>query len=110
MIDPAAAASLIYSASTGTSQLAGLAALSSTKHMNGAQIDQASQDFESMFLSQMLEQMFGDSLGTESFGDEETHEIYKGLMVDEYGKIITKNGGIGIAGFVKQELLKLQEK
>lgn len=109
MIDAASAANLLYSAGN-TSALANVAGLGDTKKLNDAQINRTSQDFESMFLAQMLEQMFGDSLGTEAFGDEETNQIYKGLMVDEYGKMITKTGGIGIADYVKRELLRLQEK
>ncbi len=74
---------------------------------NGA--DKAAKDFESMFVSQMLEHMFGESIGDDSFGDEESSEVYKGLMMQEYGKQIAASGGIGIASYVKRELLKLQE-
>lgn len=77
--------------------------------MTPAQIDKVSSDFESMFVSQMLDQMFGDSLGAEAFGDSESSEVYKGMMVEQYGKQIARSGGIGIASYVKQELLKLQE-
>lgn len=80
-----------------------------SKTISGAQIDGAAQDFESLFISQMLEQMFGDSIGDDAFGDSETSEVYKGLMVQEYGKLIAKSGGIGVAPYVKNELLKLQE-
>lgn len=81
-------------------------ALPSKGAMNDAQADATSKDFESMFLSQMLEGMFGESSGSEAFGSSDTDEIYKGLMVQEYGKIITKAGGIGIASNIKQELIK----
>ena len=87
---------------------AGIAA-GSGKRMSDAQIDKTAKDFESVFLSQMLETMFGESLGDEMFGDSETQEIYKGMMMEEYGKQIVNSGGIGIAGYVRQELLKLQE-
>jgi Rod binding domain-containing protein len=114
MMDAASAATLLYSsngyAAGRDQQLAGLSALGSPKNMNAAQADKAAQDFEAMFLAQMLEQMFGDSLGAQAFGDEETSEIYKGLMVEQYGKVVTQSGGIGIADYVKRELLKLQEK
>jgi flagellar protein FlgJ len=79
------------------------------KGMTNTQIDKASKDFESTFLAQMMEHMFGDSLGDEMFGSKDTDEIYKGLMMQEYAKQMTNGGGIGIAGFVRQELLKLQE-
>ena len=89
----------------------GLAARSGK--IDTAQVEQAGRDFESMFVSQMLEQMFGESIGNEAFGDDDSNEVYKGLMVQEYGKIIADGGGIGIAQYittqVQRELLKLQE-
>ncbi|MDE3015894.1 MAG: rod-binding protein [Pseudomonadota bacterium] len=77
--------------------------------MGAPQIDKVAKDFESMFVGQMLEQMFGESMGTDAFGDAESADIYKGLMTDAYGKEITNAGGIGIADYVRKELLKLQE-
>ena len=71
--------------------------------------DAAAKDFEALFISQMVENMFGDSVGSEAFGSEESDEVYKGLMVQEYGKMIVNAGGIGIADYVKRELLKQQE-
>ena len=79
------------------------------RHMTPQQAEAAAKDFESMFISQMVEQMFGESIGDEAFGDSDSSQIYKGLMIDAYGKEIAKSGGIGIADYVKKELLKLQE-
>jgi flagellar protein FlgJ len=89
-------------------RLAGIGATKG-KSMNHAQIEQTAKDFESMFVSQMLEQMFGDSIGTELFGDEDTSEVYKSMMMEQYGKQIASSGGIGIADYVKRELIRLQE-
>lgn len=104
----------MISAATAATLLASQAAIPSAslpmgKNMTDAQATAASKDFESMFISQMLEQMFGDSIGEEAYGDAESSEIYKSMMVDAYGKEIGKSGGIGIADYVKKELLKLQE-
>ena len=74
-----------------------------------SQADKAAKDFESMFVSQMLENMFGESLGDDLFGSSDTDEVYKSLMMQEYGKQIVASGGMGIASYVKRELLKLQE-
>lgn len=84
-------------------------ALGAAKNMTPEQAKVVSKDFESLFISQMLEQMFGESIGSEAFGTSDTDEIYKGLMVQEYGKMITNSGGIGIADYVSRELLKQQE-
>ena len=98
-------------ASSAVSQamIAKMGAFGSAKNMSPEKIDAVSKDFESLFISQMTEQMFGESMGSEAFGSEDTDEIYKGLMVKEYGKMITQSGGIGIAQNIKSELLKQQE-
>lgn len=72
-------------------------------------IQNVATEFESVFLSQMLEQMFsGESMGG-YFGGGVAGDTYKTYMMDEFGKAMAKAGGIGIADQIKQELLKLQE-
>lgn len=83
-------------------------ALRAAPRMSMAKIDEAAKNFESMFLAQMLESMFTES-STGVFGDEDSRDIYKGLMVDQYAKEIASSGGIGIASYIKKELLALQE-
>ena len=72
-------------------------------------IDAVSQDFEAVFLSQMLSSMFSGEEFTSFFGGGTSGDIYKSFMMNEYGKVLAQSGGIGIASQVKQELLKLQE-
>jgi len=109
MISPANAATLLHGVSGNKAGASSMSGVGQVKDMSTDQVDKVSKDFESMFVSQMLEQMFGDSLGAEAFGDRETTEVYKAMMVEEYGKQISNAGGIGIAAYIKQELLKLQE-
>ncbi len=72
-------------------------------------IDAVAKDFEAVFLSQMMEAMFdGDDLKA-FFGGGTEGEVYKSYLLNEYGKAMAQNGGIGIAAQVKQELLKMQE-
>jgi len=110
MIGPANTATLLSTAGYSTSPLAAIGLSAKPGSMSMDQINKVSKDFESMFIGQMVEQMFGDSQGEEAFGNKETSDIYKGMMADEYGKQISRAGGIGIADYVKQELMKLQEK
>lgn len=105
----ASSAALIADAGSGRLHEARAFALGRTQRMTGAQMDAVSKDFESMFVAQMLGSMFGESVGDDLFGDKETKEIYKALMVEEYGKQIADSGGIGIASYIKRELLALQE-
>ena len=79
------------------------------KTMSPEKIDAAANEFEAQFISQMLENMFATSPVNEELGGGEGEEMFRSLMVDEYGKLIARSGGIGVADHVKRELIKLQE-
>jgi flagellar protein FlgJ len=70
---------------------------------------QAAKDFEAVFITEMLKPMFSMIEVDETFGGGKGEEVFRDFMVQEYGKMITKQGGIGIAAHVKAELLRLQE-
>lgn len=73
-------------------------------------IDEVAQEFEAMFLSEMMSHMFKDVVDTEGLtGGGHAEEIYRSFLNDEYAKIISRSGGIGVADYVKREMLKLQE-
>lgn len=77
---------------------------------NMAALKKAGQDFEAQFLSQMLGHMFEGIKSDKMFGGGQAEEVYKSLMVDEYGKSIAKAGGIGIANqVVRSVMLQFQE-
>jgi len=51
-----------------------------------------------------------ETIPTDSMmGGGQAESVYRGLMVDEMSKSLSKAGGIGIADSVYRELLKLQE-
>ncbi|MGA7674985.1 MAG: rod-binding protein [Rhizomicrobium sp.] len=67
------------------------------------------QEFEGVFLSQFLGEMF-DGISTDGpFGGGQGEQMFRSLMLDEYGKQIAAQGGIGLANAVTRELLKTQE-
>lgn len=70
---------------------------------------QAAEDFEAVFVAQMLAPMFETLPSGGLFGGGPGERIYRSLMVEEYGKAITRSGGIGIADQVERELLRIQE-
>lgn len=83
--------------------------LKSHKLATEAELNQTAESYESMFLSQMLEQMFSGVETNEMFGGGEGEDVYRSFMLDEYSKLIAHTGGIGIASHVKAEMLRLQE-
>lgn len=77
--------------------------------MSPEKLDETAQQFEAQFISQMLENMFS-TVDTKGYlGGGEAEEFYRDMMIDEYGKIISRSGGIGVADHVKREMLRMQE-
>lgn len=73
------------------------------------QIRAAAEDFEAVFLSEMLRPMFENLQVDGLLGGGSAERIYQSFMVQEYGKSMAKAGDIGIADMVERELLKMQE-
>lgn len=77
--------------------------------MSAEKADAAAQEFEAQFISQMLENMFSTVDTNPVLGGGEGEDAYKSMLVDEYGKLLARSGGIGVADHVKRELLRVQE-
>jgi flagellar protein FlgJ len=72
--------------------------------------DRVSREFEAMFLSNMLQPMFaGLKTSKGFFGGGHGEDAFQAMLVDEYGKVMAKAGGVGIAKMVHDQILKLQE-
>lgn len=79
------------------------------KAANVEQARRTAEEFEALFLSQMLAPIF-EQLGTDPlFGGGPGEQVYRSMMVQEYGKAIARSGGVGIADAVQREILRLQE-
>jgi len=69
----------------------------------------AAEEFEAMFLHEMLAPMF-EPLDTEGLGGGGAGErMFRPMLVEHYAEAIAKAGGIGLADQVVRELNKLQE-
>jgi|APTNR8051073442_1049403.scaffolds.fasta_scaffold05358_3 Rod binding domain-containing protein len=79
------------------------------READGAAIRRAAQEFESVFIGEMLKPMFENLETEEPFGGGHAEQVWRGLQVDEFGKAITRAGGIGLADQVAREMLALQE-
>ena len=68
---------------------------------------EAAEEFEAIFLSQMLATMtqeLGGAGGVAGGG-----EVYRDMFNQEVAKMISRSGGIGVADVILQEMLKTQE-
>lgn len=78
---------------------------------NGAadELRRVAQEFETLFLSEMLAPMFAsletDGLGGGGMGEE----IFRPMLVERYAEGIARSGGVGIAESVLAEMLRLQQ-
>jgi Rod binding domain-containing protein len=65
--------------------------------------------FEGILITQFLNQMF-EGISTDGmFGGGPGESMFRSLMVDEYGKQIASNGGLGLSDAIQREMLKMQE-
>ena len=90
-------------------QQAAAAAKISPAVMN--KINTASQNFESMFMSQMMQFVWSGSgamNADETFGGGHAEEMWRGMLVDQYGSIASKTGSLGLADKVKAEMIRIQ--
>ena len=67
------------------------------------------EDFEAVFLSQMLKPMFENIKPESPFGGGNSEAMWRSMQIEEYGKAITQAGGVGIADTIFREIIKLQE-
>ncbi|MGD9967269.1 MAG: rod-binding protein [Hyphomonadaceae bacterium] len=74
-----------------------------------ADVRRAAEEFEAVFLSEMLSPMFEglqtDGLGGGGVGEE----IFRPMLVERYAEAVSRAGGVGIADSIVRELMRLQE-
>ena len=80
------------------------------KGQENAKVRKAAEEFEAIFISQMITPMF-ETVETDGLmGGGHAEGIYRSMMVDAFGREMAAKGGIGIADSVYRELIKLQEQ
>lgn len=70
----------------------------------------ASVDFETQYLSSMLQPMLDSVEVDETFGGGHGEEMFRSFITGEYAKQISSQGNVGLADSVYSELLRAQEK
>ena len=75
-----------------------------------ARATKAGRQFEAMFMSQMMTHMFEGIKTDGLFGGGSGEQMFRSLLIDEYGKMVANKGnGIGIGAAVQKMLLQHQE-
>ncbi len=68
------------------------------------------EEFEAHFLSSIMENLFAGVATDGPFGGGKAEGMWRSVMLQEYGKVTAKAGGVGIAAAVQREILRLQEE
>lgn len=73
-----------------------------------AKVENAAKEFEAVFVAEMLKPMF-EGISTDGmFGGGKGEEVFRGQLLQEYGKLMADTGSIGIASYVKDAMIKMQ--
>lgn len=71
-------------------------------------IDKTAEEFEAVFISNMLEQMFAGIELEEPFGGGQSEDIYRSMLISKYAENMSAGDGIGIASQLKDSMYKMQ--
>lgn len=77
-----------------------------------AKAKKQAEDFETMFLEQVTQQLMTTPAGSEGpLGENGVGgDIYKSQLTQEYARQIQKAGGIGLSDQIMRDLLRVQEQ
>ncbi len=76
---------------------------------NAAAAKKAASQFESVFISQFLGSMFEGVSTDGTFGGGPGEQMFRSVLLDEYGKQIETQGGFGLSAAITRQLLHAQE-
>lgn len=102
-----ASLALLQNAQSTTDKVSGKLNGANAKNME--KIAGAAEEFEAMFISEMMKPMFEGISVDGPFGGGKGEDVFRGFLLQEYGKITAKTGNVGIADHVKEHLIKMQE-
>jgi Rod binding domain-containing protein len=84
------------------------AAASAAELARRGQIHQTARNFESTFLTSVLQTMFQSLSTTPPFGGGPGEDMWKSFLAEAMAKGMARRGGVGVANAVEREMLKLQ--
>lgn len=71
-------------------------------------MEQVARDFEAVFVSEMVKPMFAGIETDKMFGGGKGEEIFRGMMIQEYGKNVADRNITGIQTQVLSKLIEMQ--
>lgn len=75
-----------------------------------AKTAESAQEFEAMFLSEMISHMF-EGVGVDPvFGGGSGEKMFRSLLTQEYGRLMARGQGIGVSRQLQDMMLRMQEQ
>jgi len=74
-----------------------------------ARARKSAEEFEAVFLSQILKSMSTGIKSDGPFGGGHSEEVFQDLLSEQMATQISRNGGIGLSDAIYREILKTQE-
>lgn len=75
-----------------------------------AKAEETAKEFEAVFVSEMMKPMF-EGISTDGmFGGGKGEEVFRGMLLQEYGKMVSQSGSIGLSDQIKQQMILMQEQ
>ena len=71
-------------------------------------IEETAKEFEAVFVAEMMKPMFKELKTDGMFGGGKGEEVFRGMMLQEYGKNIASSGTLGIADNIKAAMIRMQ--
>lgn len=99
-----------YTADTANLAMNSTAVSQPRRSINTAAAEKAAKEYEGVFISQMLKEMYAGVSTNSEFGGGAGEDMFRSLTIDEYGKKIAANGGFGLAKHILSELIAVQER
>ncbi|HEV7691423.1 MAG TPA: rod-binding protein [Hyphomonadaceae bacterium] len=72
------------------------------------QAEAVAEQFERMFVSEMLKPMFEGIKTDGMFGGGNAEDTFRPMLLDQYADGVAKSGGVGIKDAVLKEILRMQ--
>ena len=73
-------------------------------------IEDAAIEFEAVFITEMMKPMFEGIKTDGMFGGGKGEEVFRGFLLQEYGKSFARSNGLGIADHVKAAMIQMQDQ
>lgn len=81
-----------------------------TTGTKNSDMKKAAQDFEAMFVSQMMNTMFEGVEVDPVFGGGHGEEMFRSMLVNEYSQQIAHGPGLGISDQIQKAMIEMQSK